>query len=110
MRQVNAVIRIETRGRGLTEITDRVVAWLDASKLRDQVTRSRSYFASAEAKVAQTVATVKDSGTANEARTEFGKNDAGITFSLAAERKAEARMLPISRIAETANSPSDVAS
>lgn len=34
MRQFNTVIRIETRGRGLTEITDRVVAWLRESKLR----------------------------------------------------------------------------
>ena len=35
MRQLTAVIRIETRGRGLTEITDRVVAWLREAKLRE---------------------------------------------------------------------------
>ena len=35
MRQLTTVIRIETRGRGLTEMTDRVVAWLREAKLRE---------------------------------------------------------------------------
>ena len=35
MRQLNTTIRTPTRGRGLTEITDRVVAWVRESKLRD---------------------------------------------------------------------------
>jgi secondary thiamine-phosphate synthase enzyme len=35
VRQLTTVIRIETRGRGLTEITDRVVAWLREAKLRE---------------------------------------------------------------------------
>lgn len=35
MRQLTAAIRIETRGRGLTEMTDRVVAWLREAKLRE---------------------------------------------------------------------------
>ena len=35
MRQLNTVIRTSTRGRGLTDITDRVVAWVSAARLRD---------------------------------------------------------------------------
>ena len=35
MRQLNTVIRTQTRGRGLTDITDRVVAWVSESKVRD---------------------------------------------------------------------------
>lgn len=35
MRQLNTVIRTQTRDRGLTDITDRVVAWVGESKLRD---------------------------------------------------------------------------
>ena len=35
MRQSSAVLRIETRGRGLTEFTDRVVASLRETRLRD---------------------------------------------------------------------------
>src|SRR5215813_4698171 len=35
MRQSSTVIRIHTRGRGLCEITDRVVGWVAESKLRD---------------------------------------------------------------------------
>ena len=35
MRQLNTTIRTPTRGRGLTDITDRVVAWVRESKLRD---------------------------------------------------------------------------
>ena len=35
MRQLTTVIRIEARGRGLTEITERVVAWLRETKLRE---------------------------------------------------------------------------
>jgi secondary thiamine-phosphate synthase enzyme len=35
MRQSSTVVRIQTRGRGLTDITDRVVAWVGESKLRD---------------------------------------------------------------------------
>ena len=33
MRQSSTVLRVRTHGRGLTEITDRVVAWVDESKL-----------------------------------------------------------------------------
>ena len=35
MRQLNTTIRTPTRGRGLTDITDRVVGWVRESKLRD---------------------------------------------------------------------------
>jgi secondary thiamine-phosphate synthase enzyme len=35
MRQLNTTIRIDTRGRGLTDITDRVIDWVERSKLRD---------------------------------------------------------------------------
>jgi secondary thiamine-phosphate synthase enzyme len=34
MRQLNTILRIQTRGRGLTEFTGRIAAWLDESKLR----------------------------------------------------------------------------
>jgi secondary thiamine-phosphate synthase enzyme len=35
MRQSNTVMRVQTRGRALVEITDRVVAWVAESALRD---------------------------------------------------------------------------
>jgi secondary thiamine-phosphate synthase enzyme len=35
MRQLTTVIRTQTRSRGLTDITDRVAAWVSESKLRD---------------------------------------------------------------------------
>lgn len=35
MRQSNTTLRIETRGRGLTDLTDRVVGWVSRSGLRD---------------------------------------------------------------------------
>lgn len=35
MRQFSSVIRFQTRGRGLTELTDRVLAWVDQSKLHE---------------------------------------------------------------------------
>jgi secondary thiamine-phosphate synthase enzyme len=35
VRQLTIVIRIETRRRGLTDITDQVVAWLRDAKLRE---------------------------------------------------------------------------
>jgi len=35
MQQSNAVIRVQTHGRGLTEITDRVVEWVRDSRVRD---------------------------------------------------------------------------
>jgi secondary thiamine-phosphate synthase enzyme len=35
VRQLNTVIRTRTRERGLTDITDRVVAWVSESKLHD---------------------------------------------------------------------------
>jgi len=51
--------------RVLVDVNDRVkkgqvLVELDASKLRDQVARSRSWLASSEAKVAQTLATIKE--------------------------------------------------
>jgi secondary thiamine-phosphate synthase enzyme len=35
LRQLNTVVRTQTRGRGLTDITDRVCAWVGESQLRD---------------------------------------------------------------------------
>jgi secondary thiamine-phosphate synthase enzyme len=35
LRQLNTVLRTQTRGRGLTDITDRISAWVSESKLRD---------------------------------------------------------------------------
>jgi secondary thiamine-phosphate synthase enzyme len=35
MRQLSTIIRIDTRGRGLIDISDRLAAWVDGSNMRD---------------------------------------------------------------------------